>query len=74
MAQNYTYKKNIVEKFSIKGELSEDGKTISYINGDKEECEITVEKCFSKFAGQPIELSLALKTTQDLEDEFEEED
>lgn len=72
--QNYTYKKNMVEKFSIKGELSDDGKIINYIDGDKEAREITVEKCFSKFSGMPIELTLSVKYVQDLEDEFEEED
>lgn len=71
--QNYQYKKNTVTKFNIKGELSSDGRTIHYVNGDKEECTITVSKCFEKFAGEPIELTLALKTTEDLEDEFEEE-
>ena len=73
MAKNYTYKKNTVEKFNIKGDLSDDCKVINYIDGDKNEQTITVEKCFAKFAGMPIELTLALKTAQDLEDEFEED-
>lgn len=73
MAQNYTYKKSTNEKFNIKGVLSEDCRTIVYIDGEKEEQEITVEKVFSKFGGMPIELTLAIKSTQDLEDEFEEE-
>lgn len=74
MAQNYTYKKSAVEKFNIKGSLSDDCKTIIYIDGEKEEQLITVDKCFSKFGGMPIELTIAVKSTQDLEDEFEEED
>ena len=71
--QNYKYNKVTTKKFSIKGELSTDGKTITYVNGDKEEATIAVATCFAKFAGQPIELSLALKTDEDLSDEFEEE-
>ena len=73
MAQNYKYNKVTTEKFNIKGELSNDCKTIKYIDGDKEEREISVAKCFEKFAGQEIALSLMLKTDEDLSDEFEEE-
>ena len=71
--KNYKYEKNIVEKFSIKGDLSEDGNVITYIDGDKETKTISIEKCFSKFSGMPIELSVAVKSTEDLGDEFEEE-
>lgn len=72
--QNYKYNKITTEKFNIKGELSDDCRTIKYIDGDKEEREITVEKCFEKFAGQPIDLTLTLKTDEDLSGEFEEEE
>lgn len=72
MAQNYKYNKSIVEKFAIKGELSEDGRIISYIDADKESKQISLDKCFSKFRGFPIELSIALKTEEDLSGEFEE--
>lgn len=71
--QNYKYNKTIIEKFTIKGELSDDGKMITYENGDKEEATISVQKCFEKFAGSPIALSIALKTDEDLSEEFEEE-
>ena len=68
MAQNYRYKKSAIEKFNIKGDLSDDGKIITYINGDKEEKTIAVDKCFSQFGGMPIEFTLVVKSTQDLED------
>lgn len=74
MATNYTYKKNLTEKFSIKGDLSNDGTTISYIDGDKTMNEISVATCFAKFVGEPIELTISVKTVQDLEDEFEEDE
>ena len=73
MAQNYKYNKSIVEKFAIKGELSSDGKYITYIDADKDQRTITVDKCFSKFHGYPIELAIALKTEEDLSGDFEEE-
>ena len=73
MSQNYKYNKVTMNRFAIKGELSNDGKTIAYINGDKEEKIISVNKCFSKFCGQPIELIITLKTEENLCDEFMEE-
>ena len=73
MAPNYKYNKVITEKFTIKGDLSTDGRTITYINGDKEEATISVVKCFEKFAGKPIDLALSLKIDEDLSEEFEEE-
>ena len=69
----YAYNRNTVEKFSIKGELSDDGTMITYINKDKEEKTIPVDRCFKIFGGSYIELTLAKKTTEDLEEEFEEE-
>ena len=71
------FNKNITDKLTIKGLLSNDGKTIEYESGtgdDKHMAIITIEKCFSKFAGNPIELSIALKDIEDLTEEFEEED
>ena len=73
MSQNYKYKRSTTNKFSIKGELSDDGKEISYVDGDKEEKVISVDKCFSKFRGMPIEFSITLKTDEDLSEEYEED-
>ena len=73
MAQNYKFNKTKTTKFTIKGDLSNDGKLIDYIDGDKAERTITIEKVFSKFCGQPIELSIAVKTDDDLTEKFEEE-
>lgn len=72
MAQNYKYNKNTTEKFTIKGELSENGKVITYVNADKQECRINVDTCFAKFCGEPIELTIAVKIDEDLSDEFED--
>ncbi len=73
MAKNYVYNRTLTDKFSIKGVLSNDGKTINYINGEKEELEISVEKCLEPFKNEEITLSISIKQDQDLSDEFEEE-
>lgn len=70
---SYKYNRMTVKKLNIKGKLSDDGKTISYLNADKEELHTTVENCFDKFKGMPIEFTLALKTDEDLSGETEEE-
>ena len=69
--KNYKYEQNTTKKFSIKGELSENGKVITYVDQDKDEKTITVDKCFSKFAGLPIEVAIAVKSVEDLGDELE---
>ena len=69
MAANYKYEKTETIKFTIRGELSDDGKIIHYVNGDKEECEISLEKCFENFRGGEIILALSNKTTEDLSEE-----
>ncbi len=73
MAKNYTYNRVLTDKFNIKGVLSEDCKTITYVNGDKEELQIDVAKCFEPFKGEEITLVITVKQDQDLSDEFEEE-
>lgn len=73
MAQNYKYNQVTTKKFAIKGKLSDDGKTIFYVDGDKEERIIAVNKCFDKFNGQMIELTIAVKEDEDLTEEFEGE-
>lgn len=73
MAQNYKYNQVTTKKFAIKGQLSADGKTIFYVDGDKEEKKIEVGKCFEKFGGQMIEVTIANKEDEDLTGKFEEE-
>lgn len=66
MAKNPNFVRNMVDKFSIKGHLSKDGKIITYINDDKEEAQITVEKCLGNFRDEEVEFVVAVKTSQDL--------
>lgn len=72
MAKNYTYSENKVRKFNIKGVLGTDCKIIDYVNSDKEEARISVEKILEPFAGEAITLTISTKTDEDLSEEFEE--
>ena len=71
MAKNLKYNQTTTKKFTIQGMLSADGTTIIYEDADKNEVEVTVEKCLFPFAGGPISLAVSLKTDEDLSDEFE---
>lgn len=70
--KNYSHNKTTTNKLTIKGVLSKDCTTIEYINDDKETSTIAVEKCLEFFAGEPIVLSVGMKTDEDLleDDEF----
>jgi len=74
MAQNYKYEKTLTSKFSIKGLLSEDGETVTYVDADKEEKQISLKDCFKPFRGEAFNLTIGTKETDDLSDEFEKED
>lgn len=71
MAKNYVYNQKTNTRFAIKGDLSADGKTINYLNSDKDNATIALAKCFEPFKGQTIELSISVKENADLEELFE---
>ena len=71
--RNPVYSRSLVDKFAIKGELSLDGKEITYIGNDNEQQTISVEKCLNPFRGEAIELQISVKMTQDLGAESEED-
>ena len=66
MAKNPNFTRSLVDKFNIKGVLSEDGTIITYINDDKEEAEISVLNCFDNFKNECIELTIAVKNSMEL--------
>lgn len=72
MAKNYTYNQTMTTKFNIKGILSDDGNTIHYVNQDKEELEISLDKCFEPFLGQEITMMIGTKIDTDLSGDLEE--
>ena len=69
MANNYTHKKTISDAVRIKGEVSQDGSIIKYINTDNIEIAVNVTDLFKKFSGEFITLSLNSKDEEDLSDE-----
>ena len=71
--KNRKYERNVTDKIAIKGVLSGDCSYITFINDDKNEEEVSVAKCLKPFANQEIIFTLSNKTTEDLEDKFEEE-
>lgn len=68
MAKSLTYKRKTTEELSIKGILSEDGTTITYVD-DKVEKKAIIADCLTKFAGQAVEFKIGNKSEDDLSDD-----
>ena len=68
MASQLKKTRTITDKVSVKGTLSEDGSTITYMN-DKIEEEITITECLKNFLGKPIDFSISIKSEDELPDE-----
>lgn len=72
------FKRNIVDKLSVKGVLSEDRATIAYTDENDIEQEVKISDLLNTFKNQPIEFGVQLKSDEDLEliesddDEIEE--
>ena len=71
MAKQLSYKKTTSETITVKGILSDDATTITYLNEDKDEVTIPVQTLLDKFAS--LGVSLSIKTQTDEELEIEEE-
>lgn len=69
MANHLKKTRTIIDKVSVKGQLSEDGSTITYLDEDKVEKEITVAECLKAFVGENIDFTVSLKTESELPDE-----
>ena len=67
------FKRNITDKLSIKGILSEDGTFITYTDKNDIEQDIKISDLLNAFKNQSIEFSVALKSDEDL-DVIESED
>lgn len=70
MANQLKKTRTITDKVAVKGILSDDGTTITYMN-DKVEEEITVTECLSVFRGQPIDFSISVKSENELPEDKE---
>ena len=71
MASQLKKTRTITDKVSVKGTLSEDGNTITYLDENKEEQEITVADCLEMFKGCPIDFTVSVKTEDELTDDEE---
>ena len=76
MAKGLTYKRSTVEQISVKGILSDDATTITYVDENKEEQEVTIASLMEKFCSMPIEFGVKVKSEEELEleDEADEVD
>lgn len=62
-----TFKRNITDKLSVKGILSEDGSYITYTDENDVEQDIKVSDLLKAFINQPIEFGVSLKSDEDLD-------
>lgn len=67
MAKQLNYKKTITESITVKGILSDDAKTITYLDEDKDDVTIEVQTLLDKFASQGVALSIKMQNDEELE-------
>lgn len=67
------FKRNITDKLSVKGVLSEDGTFITYTDENDIEQDIKISDLLNAFKNQSIEFGVSLKSDEDL-DVIESED
>lgn len=74
MKSQLSYTKKTDTKVTVKGTLSKDGTFITYLNEDKEDCEISIADCLRDFRGKEISFSTTLTENEDLEIEPSEDE
>lgn len=62
-----SFKRNITDKLSVKGILSEDGTFITYTDENDVEQDVKVSDLLKAFINQPIEFGVSLKSDEDLD-------
>lgn len=62
-----SFKRNIIDKLSVKGVLSEDGTYITYTDENDSEQDVRVADLLKAFINQPIEFGVSLKSDEDLD-------
>ena len=67
MAKQLNYKKTTSETITVKGFLSDDATTITYLNEDKDEVVIPVQTLLDKFASFGVTISIKSQTDEELE-------
>lgn len=61
------FKRNITDKLSVKGVLSEDGTTITYTDKNNTDQDVKVSDLLNVFKNQPIEFNVQLKSDEELD-------
>lgn len=61
-----SFKRNITDKLSVKGVLSEDGTYITYTDENDAEQNVKVSDLLKAFINQPIEFGVSLKSDENL--------
>ncbi len=62
-----SFKRNITDKLSVKGVLSENGTYITYTDENDNEQDVKVSDLLKAFINQPIEFGISLKSDEDLD-------
>lgn len=62
-----SFKRNITDKLSIKGVLSEDGTFITYTDENDIKQEVKISDLLNAFKNQEIEFGVSLKSDEDLD-------
>lgn len=74
-ANKLQFKRTTTDKLTVKaGTLSEDYTVISYLDEDNDEKEVKIADLLKPFKNQTIDLSIALKTDEDLDVTSEDEE
>lgn len=61
------FKRNITDKLSVKGVLSEDGTFITYTDENDSEQDVKISDLLNAFKNQAIEFGVSLKSDEDLD-------
>lgn len=62
-----SFKRNIIDKLSVKGVLSEDGTFITYTDENDAEQDVKISDLLKVFINQSIEFGVSLKSDEDLD-------
>lgn len=62
-----SYKKNITQKFDVKGVLDDEAKTVTYEDKDSGQVTITLQDYLDMFASLPVQITIQTKSEEELD-------
>jgi hypothetical protein len=65
---NYKHTRVSQDSIHVRGILSEDGKSITYVDKDKDEVTIDVLSCLKNYIGEEISFSVSVKEEIEVDD------